>query len=84
MDRFEHPDEDRFEHPDNDGMLNLSNEESMADPAVAELQDELQRSHRKVEMRDSVLEDKNRELEEVLELCRLKDEELGKMEVISV
>ena len=75
---------DRLEHPDEDSMLHLSNEESIADPAVAELQDELQRSNRKVEMRDSVLEDKNRELEEVMELCRLKEEELGKMEVMSV
>ena len=75
---------DRMEHPDEDSVLHLSNDESTADPALAELQDELQRSNRKVEMRDSVLEDKNRELEEVMELCRLKEEELGKMEVMSV
>ena len=75
---------DRMEHPDEDSVLHLSNDESTADPAVAELQDELQRSNRKVEMRDSVLEDKNRELEEVMELCRLKEEELGKMEVMSL
>merc|ERR1711865_1257410 len=62
--------------------LGLRDDELNANESSAsELEAELQREERKVSMRDSALEDKNRELAEVKQICLLKEEELCKMEM---